>query len=272
MNLRQMRALQQARAQNPGFKMLRPPRAEGEGTKAVIYLYDIIDSSGWFGVSASDFVRDLAQLDVDAIDLHINSPGGDVYDAIAMHTALKAHRATVTTYVDGWAASAASYLALAGDEVVMARNAELMIHDAWTIRAGNAADFEQVAKDLNRTSDNIADFYARKTSGSVAEWRAAMKEETWYSAKEAKACGLADRIVDGDDEEVKEKPEEMAAQWDGGIFAYANRAAAPEPWMPGKKVEKLSEGSDVVDVPVNEPETFDPEEFRRAIKEAFSNA
>lgn len=225
MNLRRYRALQTP-ARSDGY------RIKNEGSKAILYLYDVIDSSGWFGVSASDFVRDLVALDVDAIDLHINSPGGDVYDAIAMYNSLKQHKATVTTYIDGIAASAASYLALAGDQVIIARNAEMMIHDAWGFCSGNAQDFARYAKDLDRVSSNIADIYAQKAGGKQSEWRDAMLAETWYSHDEAVAAGLADSVLDSD---FKAEFEEMSAKFDLGMFAYANRGSAPTPYMPERK-------------------------------------
>src|SRR5690242_14058447 len=92
---------------------------------------DLFDAISWWGVSAQDFVRDLNDLDVDNIDLHINSPGGNVYDGIAIYNALKDHKATVNVTVDGIAASIASVIAMVGETVTMNTYSELMIHDAW---------------------------------------------------------------------------------------------------------------------------------------------
>lgn len=276
MNLRHMRALQSGRNSDSGYKMMTAAKNDAGQSKAIIYLFDVIDSSGYFGVSASEFVRDLVMLDVDLIDLHINSPGGDVYDAIAMHSALCAHRATVATFVDGWAASAASYLAMAANPydaaadtggVRMARNAEIMIHDAWTVVAGNAADFAKAAEDLDRASANIADFYAHRAGGTVDEWRTAMRAETWYGSAEACKAGLADIVIDYDDDNKASAPAAMAAAWNGSMFAYANRKSAPAPFMPEAMKEPegdTSEGSEP------EPFSFDPEIIRRSLREAFS--
>ncbi|WP_114202324.1 head maturation protease, ClpP-related [Janibacter anophelis] len=193
-------------------------------SKAKVYLYDAI--GGWFGVTATDFVRELNDLDVDEIELHINSPGGSVYDGIAIRNALVQHDATITAIVDGLAASAASYIALAGDEVVMAPNSELMIHDASGVCLGWAQDMRKMAEDLDRISDNIATMYADKAGGDAKAWRKVMLAETWYSADEAVEAGLADRVDrkndDGDGEDVENR-------FDLSVFNYAGRSHAPTP-------------------------------------------
>lgn len=191
---------------------------------AEILIYDFIGESYWGGVTASDFVRDLAALDTDEITVRINSPGGDVFDGIAILNALRGHKAKITTVVDGLAASAASFIAMAGDEVVMSRNSEMMIHDASNFCHGNAADMRACADDLDRVSGNIASVYAEKSGTDVEEWRVAMQTETWYSAQEAVDAGLADR-VDGADSTAKNA-------FDLSIFNHAGRRAAPAPTKP----------------------------------------
>lgn len=190
---------------------------------AEILIYDFIGDY-WYGVTAADFVRDLAALDADEITVRINSPGGDVFDGIAILNALRGHKAKITTVVDGLAASAASFIAMAGDEVVMSRNSEMMIHDASNYCHGNAADMRTCAKDLDRVSANIATVYAEKTGVDATEWRAAMQAETWYSAQEAVDAGLADR-VDGADSTAKNA-------FDLSFFNFAGRRAAPAPVNP----------------------------------------
>lgn len=166
-------------------------RIANAGERAEVFIYDAI--SEW-GVSANDFVRDLRAVNAKAIDLHINSPGGLVFDGIAIYSALKNHAATVTAHVDGIAASAASFIAMAGDEVVMEKPAKLMIHDAAGLVLGNAGDMREMADLLDELSDTIAEMYADRAGGSVSSWRAAMRKESWYSAAEAVAAGLADRV------------------------------------------------------------------------------
>lgn len=202
------------------------PTSTLEGTTAVLRLYDPVDSYGEFwGVSAKEFAQALDDLpsNITEIRLHINSPGGDVFDGVAIVNALRAHSARVVAVVDGIAASAASFIAAAADETIMAPNSELMIHDAWGLCVGNAAEMMAMAELLNHISDNIASIYAAKAGGTPADWRAAMAKESWYSAEEAVAAGLADSV------------QELAApagpqnRHDLSIFTYAGRAAAPGP-------------------------------------------
>jgi len=193
------------------------------GAPAVLHLYDEI---GYWGITASDLVAELSALDVSAIDVHINSPGGEIFDGIAITNALRAHRATVTTYVDSLAASIASVIAMAGDRVVMAPNSQLMIHDGSGLCIGNAAEMREMADLLDRQSDNIAAVYAEKAGGDVADWRALMTAETWYTAEEAVAAGLADEVSPTRNPSSGNSPENS---WDLSIFRYASRAEAPAP-------------------------------------------
>ncbi|WP_010549669.1 head maturation protease, ClpP-related [Brachybacterium paraconglomeratum] len=208
-----------------------PPRARSEkwfrmaadpdARVAQVYLYDPIDS--WFGVTAKDFAREWTALDADHIDLFINSPGGDVFDAMAILNVIRRTEAHVVAHIDGIAASAASFIAMGADEVVMGRNSELMIHDASGLCWGPAEDMQKMADDLTRVSENIASVYAEKAGGEPATWRAAMLAETWYSAEEAVTAGLADRVdTDRDKSDVKNS-------LDLSIFAHAGRADAPAP-------------------------------------------
>ena len=192
---------------------------------ASMRLYDPIDSYGGdWGVSAKEFVAALDALpdDTSTIHLHINSPGGEVYEGITMLNALRNHKAKVVAIVDGLAASAASFVAAGADEVVMGRNAQLMIHDAWGLGIGNAQDMRDLANRLDKISDNIANIYAAKTGGTVEDWRTAMLAETWYSDEEAVAAGLADR--------VEEAPAPAAKNsFDLSVFQFAGREQAPPP-------------------------------------------
>lgn len=183
-----------------------------------VYLYDEI---GFWGTSAAEFASDLAALDAKTIDVRINSPGGEVFDGIAIYNALLTHKATINVFIDGLAASAASFIAQAGDTISMARNAQVMIHDAQGICIGPADDMLVMHDMLNKCSDNIADIYAQRAGGSVAAWRSKMRDETWYSASEAVTAGLADSVVERDGG--------ASNAWDLSIYAHAGRAAAPAP-------------------------------------------
>jgi ATP-dependent Clp endopeptidase proteolytic subunit ClpP len=199
------------------------PKSEDSDGVPVLRLYDPIDSwGGDWGVSAKEFASALDEIsDAPEIRLHINSPGGEVFEGIAIMNLLRSHKARITTVVDGLAASAASFIAAAGDEVVMGRNTEMMIHDAWGICIGNAADMRDLAGRLDHLSDNIASVYSAKAGGSVEDWRGAMLAETWYSADEAVAAGLADR--------VEQAAPAAENKFDLSVFQYAGRAEAPSP-------------------------------------------
>ena len=160
-------------------------------------IYDFIGYDPWWdeGVDAKKFVKDLGEIRASTIDLHINSPGGYVTDGILIYNALRDHSARIVVTVDALAASAASFIAMAGDEVVMNRHSELMIHDPLMLCAGNAEDMKKCAEDLDRVGDRIAGIYAARTGAADETWRAAMLEETWYSAQEAVDVGLANRVI-----------------------------------------------------------------------------
>ena len=190
-------------------------------TQAKVIIYDAI--GGWWGVSASQFVADLADLDVDELEVHINSPGGAVWDGIAIMNALRQHRARVTVIVDGLAASAASVVAMAGDEVVMAEGAQMMVHQASGGAWGDADYLRDTAAILDKIDLNIAGIYARRAGGTRDSWLDVMRAETWYNADEAVAAGLADRA----DESLESVDAEAA--FDLSMFNYAGRSKAPAP-------------------------------------------
>lgn len=229
----------------PTAEVKRPVRAElvatTDGTVGELYLYDVIDSwGGYWGVSAAEFNAALAELgDVSQINLHINSPGGEVYEGIAIANALRRHSANVTAIVDGIAASAASFIAVAVDETVMGRNTEMMIHDAWGIAMGPEVDMRFAADRLGKISNNIAGMYADKAGGTADSWRESMLAETWYSDADAVAAGLADRIEgddgDGDDDA---DPDAFAAAFDLSVFRNSGRANAPAPVVDRPAVDK----------------------------------
>jgi ATP-dependent protease ClpP protease subunit len=165
----------------------------GDAGVAEIFLYDEIDS--WWGVSAQDMIDELKRVTAPRIRLRINSPGGDVFDGLAIYQAFLSHPATVDVQIDGWAASAASYVAQAGDTVAIGANAMIMIHDAWGGCIGNAADMHATGDLLDKISANIADIYAARADGDPADWRKAMLAETWYTGAEAVTAGLADEVL-----------------------------------------------------------------------------
>ena len=186
-------------------------RARGTGAEVAIY-----DEIGAYGVSAKGFLAELGALPNAApIDLRLNSPGGSVFDAVAIHNALKRHEGTVTVWIDGIAASAASYVAMAGDEIVMPENAFLMIHDPAGLVMGTAEDMRAMAEALDKVKGSLLRGYAARSGKPEEEISALMAAETWFDAQDALDLGLATRLAE---------PVRMAATFDIARF----RNAPPE--------------------------------------------
>lgn len=183
------------------MKNVRPLKARISAQAGVtrVDVYDDIGEGGWFseGLTAKNFANQLAGL-AGPLEVHINSGGGDVWDGISIKNAIESHKGPVTTVVDGIAASIASVIAQAGTERVMMPGSMMMIHEAFTVAAGNSAELAKTAAVLDEVSANLAALYARSAGGTAEQWRAAMKEETWYTAEQAVAAGLADRTGEGD--------------------------------------------------------------------------
>lgn len=201
-------------------------------------------------IVSSSVVSELKGLDADELTVRVNSPGGDVYEGIAIMNALRSHPATVTAVVEGLAASAASFIAVGGaDRVVMRPTAELMVHEAMSFIGGNAADMSRVVDDLDRISANLSTVYAERSGGDPDEWRERMRAETWFSAEEAVAVGLADAVEDG------RAAVAAAAGRITNHFKYRGRSVAPSPTLTalsGQKEEDCDMGSlsheDVVNI------------------------
>lgn len=199
----------------------------------------IFDEIGWYGILPQDVIDELKGVTAPKLRVRVNSPGGSVFDGIALANVLRAHPAEVTVQVDGIAASIASVIAMAGDRIVMMPHSQMMIHDAFALAVGNAADMREMAGFLDKQSDNIAAVYAERAGGTVTDWRTRMLAESWYTADEAVAAGLADEVAQlprrgrGQDDEPVEEPAEqemtVAARWDLSIFRYAGRDKAPGP-------------------------------------------
>jgi ATP-dependent Clp protease protease subunit len=207
-----------------------PATAEGTGIKAVkkekrgeIVMYGTIGMD-WFGegITAKSFERELKALGaVDAIDLRINSEGGSVHDARAIYNLLVQHKARVDVHIDSLAASAASFIAMAGDSITMAESGFFMIHNARMFAGGTAEDFEAAAKFLRTVNRTIADTYIARTGNSADKIKKWMDAETWFTGQEALDAGFVTAIVKnktGDNASAKITVDP--------VFAYANVPAA----------------------------------------------
>lgn len=193
-------------------------RLRAARTTAELRLYDEI---GAWGITSKDL---LAQLDalgqITTLTVRINSPGGDVFDALAIHNALSRHPARVVAHIDALCASAATLIALAADEVRMADNALFMIHEPWTVSMGNSAELLKQSDLLDTTAENIVGIYARKTGADPAEVRDWMRAETWYTAEQALAAGFIDAI---------DEPLKMAALISHNLAQFRNRPSEKLP-------------------------------------------
>lgn len=166
--------------------------AAGDGPAEV----RIYDSIGWYGITAKDFAAELDGIKAPEITLRINSSGGDVFDGFAIYNLLRDHPAKITTVVDGFAASIASVIALAGDEIHVHEASVVMIHDPWGVGIGNAKELRQLADVLDKSiAAPMAKLYADRMDRPIDEIRNLMESETWYTGEEAVESGFADTLI-----------------------------------------------------------------------------
>ena len=233
-------------------------RINNKSSTDVVSIH-IFDEIGWFGITASDFVKDLNDITAATIELHINSPGGEVFDGLAIMATLQQHPATVDVIIDGLAASIASVIAVGGgDTVTITPHASMMIHDGMGLAIGNSEDHRSMADLLDRLSDQIAAVYSDRSNGdrTTAEWRALMRAETWFNADEALEAGLVDSILaPSAADDVPADAEKVAAEFDLSVFDFT-----------------ISPTTDPKPEPVPEPVSFDPADVFSAIREAVQTS
>lgn len=160
-------------------------------------LYGEISDISWWGdeITPKQFKEDLDALgDIDVLNVYINSPGGDVFAGQTIHSMLKRHKATINVYIDGLAASIASVIAMAGDRVIMPRNAMMMIHNPWTIAIGDAETMLETAEMLDKVRESLIEAYLSKASIERDQLVELMDAETWLSAEDCLKYGFADEI------------------------------------------------------------------------------
>lgn len=197
------------------FQRQRPRSAIQAATEPEVLIYDEI---GFFGIMAKDLVPEIKALQADTIHVRLNSPGGDVPDGVAIYNALRAHSARIVVHVDALAASIASLIAMAGDEILMAANAFLMIHNVWGITIGNAADHRAMATVLDKMDQEILlSAYRNQTGASEEQVKRWMAAETWFSAGEAEQAGFIDAVED---------PAGVSASFDLTVFQHVPAALA----------------------------------------------
>lgn len=178
---------------------------------------------GWFSENNAEAVRRKIQdVKAEKIHVHINSGGGSAFDGVAICNQLKQHDAEIIVHIDGWAASAASVIAMAGDKIIMPSNTMMMIHQASTFEYGNADLFEKTARDLRKIDSALAASYKKRFVGTDEELKQLLKDETWLTAEEAVALGLADEIADEieiDDTQEDDDEEEVVENFKEDLVA-----------------------------------------------------
>ncbi|WHY83011.1 Clp protease ClpP [Siminovitchia fortis] len=224
--------MDKSRQKNKFFNM----KASADGKSADIFIYGEITKYAWTEEgehSATTFKQELDELgDVDIINLYVNSPGGSVFEGITIHNMLKRHKAKVTAHVDALAASIASVIIMAADEIRMPSNSMLMIHNPWTFAIGNAAELRKQADDLDRIGKSSMQSYLDKAGDKLTEEKLQemLDAETWLSADEAYEYGLCD---------VVEEANNMAASISGEYLErYKN---VPKQLKESKNVEISAE-------------------------------
>lgn len=251
----------------PGFSYA----LRAESTPATLYVYGVIGGGGWFsdGISAVDVADALKAIGPGDLNVKINSPGGDVFDGVAIHSLLAAHPGYVTVDVDGHAASAASFIMLAGDLIRGPKNAFVMLHDAMTAPYGNATTLRTAADLLDKVSGTMAEMYADRAGEDAEFWRNVMtvngEDGTWYNGTEAFEAGLFDEVTAhikgedpvGDDETVAR----LLSGWEAtlGDRARAFLAAHDKP-------SEVDQADETTETTVR----WDPQQFAEITKGVFA--
>lgn len=234
-------------------------RVVAKGDEAEIFIYDVIGEDFWTGggVTADKFMKAVDESKASTIHLRINSPGGDVFEARAIVSAMQRSSARFIAHVDALAASAASVIAVAADEVLMAPGSMLMIHNAWTLAMGDKHAMLDTASLLEKIDGTIADQYAEKTGMDRAEIAALMDAETWLTPEEA----ISQKFADG----IEEKAAKAKNAWN--LTAYAK---APNDSISladvvadiAARIDALEVAEEVAEPEQNEPEPTHSERYR----------
>lgn len=214
-----------------------------QSSEATVYLYDPIvadrlTAEWWGGVCPQDFVPALRAIQADVIHLRVNSPGGDVFGVEAMCKAVRDHSAHVVAHIEGLAASAATVLTSACDEVLITPNSKYMIHEAWTFAMGNKRDMRALADVLEKCDSTMYDAYAAFTGNDLARIANWCEDETWFTGAEAVQHGFASALDESNSKAQAHAATRPAAVWRLGAYQHtpsdlqAPADPAPEPAAP----------------------------------------
>lgn len=218
-------------------------KVNNEGDRATVYIYGTIGKD-WNEDDenrAKQFSQTLAELSPKPLDIRIDSTGGDVYEGFAIASAIQRYEGDTHAYVDGIAASAASYIALMADRVTMNDYAMIMIHNAWTIAIGNRNELRELADRLEYIDGSIARIIEARSALTLDEVTAAMDAETWYSGEDALEAGMADEVIETGQRIAASLDREIAAHFknipEGLIVADKAQETKPEAIPDGQPAE-----------------------------------
>ena len=202
-----------------------------------MYIYGDIISWAWeeFGeVSSYTLAQEIEGLEVDTINVYINSYGGEVKEGLAIYNVLRRHKAEVKTVCDGFACSAASVVFMAGDERVMSNASLLMVHNAWTFAIGDQNQFRKEADDLETITQASINAYLDRVTINEEELKKLMNAETWISPADALEMGFATSVISADlqkaaSQSVRRQMMKMILEWQAITQAADHQPAEPEP-------------------------------------------
>lgn len=177
-----------------------------ENDETILTIYGDIGESWWYeSTSAGDIDRALKEVKTSNITVRLNSPGGDAFDGITIYNRLKDHSAKVKIIVDGWACSAASIIAMAADELIMNTGSMMMVHEAWTIKAGSKSELQKTVDMMAKLDESLLDIYMMKAQCTRDEMKQFVDNETWFTADEAIELGFATKVEDVEEDPVNNK-------------------------------------------------------------------
>lgn len=224
-------AVQAFRAALPGGPRFMAKKAEADEPNE-LFIYDVIGDDWFGGVSAKTVADAIKGFDKSKpVNVYINSPGGSVWEGAAIYNQLARFKGEKHVFVDGLAASAASYIAMVGDKITTGFNAMWMIHNPWTIAIGNYQDLRALSDDLEKITGTYRTTYSKHTGKSIEDVTKIMDAETWYTAEEALAAGFTDAVTSQDDEEDEDdKARAHQTPAAAAVLAkYRNAPAAVKP-------------------------------------------
>lgn len=213
-------------------------KAATQEKRAALQIYGDISNESWWGdeVTPKQFKQELDGVSGD-IDIYINSGGGDVFAGNAIYNMLKRHEGKKTVHIDGIAASIASIIAMAGDEIIMPENAMMMIHNAWSRVCGDKQKMRKVADEMEKIDGMLASIYAARGTKTAEEYAALMHEETWFTAEEALENGLIDRIDE----------QKIAASMNGDFLCANGEKIDLKRYIHAEYLQKIAQAAEVED-------------------------